>query len=100
MIPIVGVYLIHYEQGLFCKPTSNSQHYMGCSNDIPSRINEHLTGKGARFPTVMYEKEINGVLARTWETDTHKEAYQLERRLKGQKNGRKLCLICTPNKGD
>lgn len=76
------VYLIH-----FFKPASGKTHYVGFTTRTPGiRLAEHLSGDGARlFPT-----DADCTIARTWPNQT----MRLERKLKANKNLRRVCPIC------
>lgn len=80
------VYLIHFNQKLH-----HAQHYLGSSDDLAARLDVHRNGHGARLIQVITALGISWQLARTWPGGR-----QLERRLKNQKNGPRLCPICNP----
>lgn len=86
-----GVYLLH-----FFTPISNkhsAQHYLGFSVDVDRRIQQQRRGKkkvAANFCVVAKRRRIRFVVVKIWENGDRK----LERRLKNQKNHRKLCPIC------
>lgn len=83
------VYLLHFD-----KPISDHhtcQHYIGKADDLDARIAEHRAGNGARLTQVALERDITFVVARTWNG-----SYGLEKRLKDQHNGPRLCPICNP----
>ena len=82
------VYLLH-----FCRPLHHAQHYLGYAGDLDQRIDQHRTGNGARLVRVCAEHGIDFLLVRTWEGGR-----DLERHLKNQHNGRKLCPICSGRK--
>lgn len=81
------VYLIHFQ-----KPISDShtcQHYLGYAKDIEARLQDHLSGHGARLCQVAIERGIEFEIVRTWEGDR-----KLERQLKNQKNAPRICPVC------
>ena len=78
------VYLLHFTQ-----PLHHAQHYLGYADDLERRLERHRTGNGARLVQVCAEHGIDFVLVRTWEGGR-----DLERHLKNQHNGRKLCPLC------
>lgn len=83
------VYLIH-----FAKPISDrhtTQHYIGYTDDLDTRLDTHRRGLGCRLAAVAKERGIDFVLARTWEGDR-----ATERQIKRWKSGPKLCPICNP----
>lgn len=81
-----GVYVIHFDT-----PLHHAQHYVGSSDNIERRLMEHAKGNGARLLQVLREKAIGWKVTLTIETDTPRE---LERQIKRQKNGRKMCPMC------
>ena len=78
------VYLLHFERSYH-----HARHYMGYSADPPARLLEHKAGKGARLLEVINAAGIDYCLATTWPGDR-----SVERHLKRQHNGRRLCPIC------
>ena len=78
------VYLLHFERAY-----RHASHYMGYSADPSARLLEHKAGKGARFLEVINEAGIDYCIVRTWPGNR-----RIERRLKRQHNGRRLCPIC------
>ena len=80
-------YLLHLDAPLSDKHTA--QHYIGYCRHLPSRMAQHLSGRGARFMQVARERNIGFVIARTWPGDR-----SYERKLKNRKNAPKLCPIC------
>jgi hypothetical protein len=81
------IYLLHLDSPL--SPSSPSRHYIGYTRHVPSRMQAHLTGRGARFMQVARERGIGFVISRTWQGDR-----SFERRLKNRKEGPRLCPIC------
>lgn len=89
------VYLLHYDApiGDPGNPHGYAQHYIGWTDDLETRLDEHAHGAArARLTTAFYQAGISFVLARTWEGDR-----KLERRLKNRKNAPRLCPICRGN---
>ena len=84
-----GCYLLHFDKPISDRHTT--QHYLGYSNDIPHRINQHRQGKGSRLCEVAKERQITFVIAQTWIGGDR----QLETKLKSRKNSPKLCPFCT-----
>lgn len=84
----MAVYLLHFEQKLH-----HAQHYLGSSDKLDERIEKHRKGSGARLVRVFAEREIGFTVARTWPDGDR----GLERALKRQKNGPRLCPICNPH---
>ncbi len=81
------VYLLHFERPISERDTA--QHYIGYAFHLPSRIDQHLHGRGARLTQVAKERGIPFVVAAVWPGDR-----SYERKLKNQKCGPKLCPIC------
>lgn len=83
------VYLLHYEQ-----PMHHAQHYLGWTNDLPTRLRMHASGTDAArakcvITTEFTRRNIEFAVACTW-TGT----LALEKQLKRQKNSRRLCPLC------
>lgn len=82
------VYLLHFEQPI--APGRHScQHYVGYTDNLPQRLQDHAGGHGARLTQVAIERGIHWQLVRVWHGDR-----TLERRIKRNKNGRALCPLC------
>lgn len=82
------VYLIHFKQKI-----AHAQHYIGfCDGDdaLTGRLMRHLQGRGARILARASELGVEWELVRTWEGETR----TFERKLKNQKNARRLCPVC------
>lgn len=82
------VYLIHFDE-----PYRHAKHYLGCTDNLDRRMEEHKTGQGARLLQVLTEKGIGFEVVRTWEGSFEKEA-----ELKSKKNSPRLCPICQGNR--
>ena len=78
------IYLLH-----FAEPYKQARHYLGSSDNVPERIRDHMTGKGARLTSIVAGKGIGMELVRVWNGSR-----QDERKLKNQKNSPQLCPIC------
>jgi predicted GIY-YIG superfamily endonuclease len=81
----MSVYLLHFSTKLH-----HAQHYIGSTRDLESRLAQHRNGTGARLLEVINTAGISWQVARTWDG-----GWGLERYLKRQKNGPRLCPICT-----
>lgn len=103
------VYLIHFDQ-----PYKGKQHYIGYAHCVESRMVEHKAttwtplekfstsegktvcgvkhGNGANFLAVLNHYGIGYEVVRVWDGGR-----DVERRIKAQKNGRRVCPICNPN---
>ena len=83
-----GVYLFHLG-----RPFKHAQHYIGWSQYIPRRIWHQRQGSGSRFCAAAVGLGIKLKLVRVW-TAEGENTRTFERRLKNQKNARRLCPIC------
>ena len=81
------VYLLHLEQPLSSDHTA--QHYLGSTDDLDQRLDDHKNHPDARFMQVAKERGIGFRLARTWDGGRQKE-----RQLKNRKCAPRLCPIC------
>ena len=81
------LYLIH-----FVAKYKHAQHYLGLSNDVPRRMEEHRSGQGSALMKAVTQADIPWDVVRTWKNADR----MLERRLKNQKNAWHLCPICNP----
>lgn len=88
------VYLLHFE-----KPIAEGhpcQHYIGFANNLEARTEHHRRGtSGVRLLEVAKERGISFVVARVWEDGSK----GLERQLKKQRNGPRLCPVCRQEEG-
>lgn len=80
------VYLLHFDT-----PYHHARHYLGSTDDLNARLDAHRQGHGARLLAVVKAAGISWQLVRTWEGGR-----DLERRLKRQHHGPRLCPICNP----
>lgn len=80
------IYLIHFDQ-----PFKHARHYIGSTNNVDERLDEHRSGRGSRLMAVVTAAGIPWRLARAW-----RGGRQLERQLKNHKNAARICPICTP----
>lgn len=89
------VYLLHFDTPLSQGPDPRTgkerlcRHYMGYTDDLETRLDEHFNGSGARLMQVLKERGITFQLARTWAGGR-----KVERRLKNQKHSPRLCPVC------
>ena len=79
------VYLLHFERRY-----RHAGHYLGFAEDMGARLAAHRNGTGARLIQVIAQAGIGWRLARTWPDGDR----ALERRLKNQKHGPRLCPEC------
>ena len=83
------VYLVHFSRRISDRHTC--QHYLGwTTGPVAERLAEHASGRGARLTQVAADRGIGMTLARTWDGGR-----DLERRLKNQKHGPRLCPLCS-----
>jgi len=85
------VYQLHFDRPISSAHTT--QHYIGSAADVEARLAEHRAGTGARLTQVANERGIGYSVVRTWDAPDGK-GRQLERQLKNQKQGPRLCPIC------
>lgn len=78
------VYLIHFDQ-----PYKHAQHYLGSTKDLPKRLSEHGTERGARLMQVITENGIGYEVVRTWDG-----GFDLEIALKKRKKASQFCPKC------
>ncbi len=78
------VYLLHFD-----RPLHHARHYMGWTSNLQERLQRHREGSDARLMQAVQAAGISWRLSRTWPGDRG-----LERKLKRQKNGPRLCPIC------
>lgn len=88
------VYLLHFDRPI-APGRHTTQHYIGHADDLARRIDSHRRGRYqdgsgcAKLCAVAKERGIGFRVARLW-----RGGYELERRLKGLKAGRRLCPVC------
>lgn len=83
----MAVYLIHFEERYY-----HAGHYLGYSSNLAERIRAHRESRGARLMEVVNELGIHWRVVRVWPDG----GYELERALKAQRNGPRLCPLCNP----
>lgn len=81
------LYLIHADRKYF-----HAQHYLGFTNNLDRRLDDHILGNGARLVEVYNEHGIHWRVVRVWPEGSRTD----ERRLKQQKHGPRLCPVCNP----
>lgn len=93
------VYLLHLDTPMSEGPDPRTgkerfaRHYIGKAKNLDERLQEHISGQGARMLQVARQRGITWKLARTWEGYSDEE-----RKLKARKNAPKLCPICRAKK--
>ncbi len=84
------VYLLHYQF-----PLAHAQHYLGNTSNLKKRIQRHRNGTSkAHLPMAFHKLGITFVVSKIWDGE-----FELEKRLKKQKNNRKLCPLCKKREG-
>lgn len=85
------VYLIHFSEpiGDLANPRGQARHYLGYTDDLEQRLERHRAGNGSAIMAEVARRGIAWQLARTWNGGR-----DLERRLKNQHNGPRLCPLC------
>ena len=85
------VYLLHFEEpiGDLSNPRGQARHYLGFTDDLEQRLQAHRSGNGSAIMAEVSRRGIAWQLARTWNGSR-----DLERRLKNQHNGPRLCPLC------
>jgi hypothetical protein len=89
---LVGlVYLAHFDQpiGDTTNPRGYAQHYTGWTLNLPVRLDQHATGKGARLMQVIAEQGIGWQITRVWIGTRARE-----RSLKRQGGAARRCPVC------
>lgn len=82
-------YLLHFD-----KPYKHARHYLGWTNNLEKRMDEHLNGDGSRLLEVITEEGIGFQLVRTWPNTKLSD----ERKLKARHNNPGLCPACKSKK--
>ncbi len=79
------IYLLHFTQ-----PYRHAQHYLGFTEDLDRRLQQHRSGRGSPLVAAAINAGTHFELAATWTGDRREE-----RRLHRYKNsGARLCPIC------
>lgn len=78
----------------FDRPYRHARHYLGWASNLERRLADHSQGRGARLLQVIQssaagDEPIGWTVVRTW-----KGPRCLERKLKRQHSGVRLCPIC------
>ena len=85
------VYLIHFDHplGNLANPRGQAWHYIGYTENLDARLEEHRSGNGSAIMAAVGRAGITWHVVRTWEGGR-----DVERALKAQKNAARLCPIC------
>lgn len=79
--------IMSYTYILLC---SNGEYYVGSTEDLDKRLQEHQSGRGCDFT----KAHLPVKLVYTEEYPTIEEAYKRERQLHGWSKAKKEALIC------
>jgi predicted GIY-YIG superfamily endonuclease len=80
------VYLIHFD-----KPYKHARHYLGWTDNLETRLNEHINGNGSRLLQVISAADITWTLARVWTNAPRGFEMHLKR---NHKDSKSLCPQC------
>jgi predicted GIY-YIG superfamily endonuclease len=84
--PLGVVYMLHFEQ-----PYQHAKHYVGWTEDLLERLDQHAAGHAARLTTVIYQAGIGFTLVRLCEGTR-----STERAIKNAGGAVRYCPSCTP----
>jgi predicted GIY-YIG superfamily endonuclease len=84
------VYLIHFHS-----PLGRANHYLGWTVNLQTRMDSHRNNSGARILRACNIIGITWEVVRTWE----QEDRHFERKLKNLKNAKRLCPVCSVERG-
>ena len=80
------IYLLHFDE-----PISHARHYVGLTDNLYRRLNEHHTGNGAVLTREFAKHGIGFTVARVWKGATRVD----ERMLKNKKRTPDMCPVCS-----
>lgn len=83
------VYLIHIDAPVGSNRHS-ARHYLGYTNDLRRRFEEHSSGAGSPLLAAAAARGISFSIVRTWPEGTR----TLERQLKRSRHHTRLCPTC------
>ena len=83
--PLGVVYLLHFDQ-----PYKHARHYVGWTEDLLDRLDQHAAGTGARLMAVIREAGIGFTLVRLCEGTR-----ATERAIKNEGGSVRFCPACT-----
>lgn len=81
------LYLLHFHGGAVA---GHAGHYLGYSNNVDRRLEEHKAGTGSPLVAAAYANGLTPEVVRVWDPGTR----GYERALKNQKNLPRLCPVC------
>lgn len=106
VMPISGVYVIHFDQALdrlyenaYRHGYGDLQHYVGESQDVLTRWNAHLFGQGSKKTVYAVKNNIRFVLAAIFPMpgSSKKDRLKAERSL-SVKEHKDICLVCNQSR--
>lgn len=81
-------YLLHFDP-----PYKHARHYVGYTEHLDVRVEQHRNGTGANLTAVASAAGCEIKIARVWDNATR----ALERKIKTSKHHSRLCPICNPH---
>lgn len=84
---MLTIYLLHFD-----RPYVHACHYLGITNDIKRRLQEHRSGNASSLTCAVSSAGIGWQVVRTWQAKIYGDEHTLKRR----KNSPQLCPICNP----
>jgi predicted GIY-YIG superfamily endonuclease len=79
------IYLLH-----FSEPLKHARHYLGWTDDLPTRLRRHARGRGSKLMAAVVAAGITFEVVRTWTEVTRHD----ERRLKMNSHVPRKCPVC------
>ncbi|HEU4328050.1 MAG TPA: hypothetical protein VFS21_33245 [Roseiflexaceae bacterium] len=85
------VYIVHFDRPIGNPENSRAQaqHYLGSTLDLPRRILEHTSGRGAAIMRAVAEQQIGFTVYAFHGTPNHERGFKAR-----YKNTRELCPAC------
>ena len=84
------LYLIHFDE-----PLSHARHYLGSTDNLARRLEEHASGEGARILDELNQRGIGWSLVRVLAPTSFMTHRQIESLLKRHANSPRLCPLCS-----
>lgn len=90
------VYLIHLDRpiGNLSNSRGQARHYLGCTNNLSVRMQQHRAGNGAHLLRAAQEQGVGWQVVRCW-----RGGWAKEKALKRCHNLRRYCPVCNPYEG-
>lgn len=86
------VYVLHFDTPL----AEHAWHYVGATDNLLRRLQEHATGRGAKITAACLEKGIGWRVASVF-TMRHRCHFLAERRVKRYHQANMFCGVCCPD---